>query len=218
MCAVYKRHPPKPYAGEGTFQFCHFCPSFTVTKILPCSLHVRDLHEFEHRRRTQGGGAQYTMRKTCFLVLVAGDTAQGVTVANARDQRTPFLFHGSSYAKAEGSPPRPSSEFQPGYMPVHLYSTLAVFDGGVLSSVMNIECGLVLFPLTITERDIRILAEWVDALITKADRTSMWLTADTLLAYHETSLTLHHTNKRATQRAVTDATIRRPKRPYAKDM
>lgn len=193
-CAVYIRSPGQ----AARFLFSHFCEPAPIHKAFPCSLHARDVQAFHHARLADGGGAEPAMRRACFLVLVSGDTAQCVSVANACERRQPFLFRGSRYdARGPVSPaPAYPSEFHADYVPVHLSSTLAVFERHRLTAVADVECGLALFPVAIQERDIRWLAAWMDRLITKAARTSTWVSAETLLAYDETTLSLRAANRK----------------------
>lgn len=187
-CAVYVR-PSAPsghsVVGDQAFRFSHCCRS-SVHKALPRTLRVRDLQELHHTRGSAGGGFQPAMRRECFLVLVSGDTAQCVTVANAKERRTHFLFRGSSYSR--DIPHRTyTSEFHSNYIPVHVFSTLAMFTHGRLASVLDIECGLILLPPAIREREIPSIAAWMEHLITKAAHNSAWAVTESIATYDETT-------------------------------
>lgn len=199
-CAVYTRIP-----GPSTrFLFSYFSQPSLVYKTFPCSLRMRDVQQYHHARLVDGRGPDPAtgMRRACFLILVSGDTAQGVSVANANESRPPFLFRGSRYDGGRSIRPPPAfpSEFHTDYLTVHLSSTLAVFERNQLTTVMDIECGLALFPATIHDRDIRGLAAWMDRLITKAAHTSSWVSSDTLLSYNETTLALRRDDTRLAKR------------------
>ena len=180
-CAVYVRQQPP---GR-EYSFSHFCtPHSGPTKALPVSLRVRDLQE--HARQPP---LLPRLRQACFLVLVAGDTAQCVSVGCSRGGMR-FLYRGSEYARPvrEG---RRCAEFHEDYVPLRFYSTLAVYrrEAGV-DSVQDLECGIALFPRRIGERDLDTLARWADSCIEKAVRSSVWLCADKGESFNE------HTRKR----------------------
>ncbi len=153
------------------FTFSHYCPS-SVPKIVPESLRVRDLTI--HPQQSNWSA----LRKACFLVLVAGDTAQCISVSNVQERRTTFLYHGSEYArqKQEEGHAQGATEIQDDYIPLEFYATMSWFTGGYLSCIMPLESGLVLFPRTITEKTLPKLASWVEASITKSIYTSLWVT------------------------------------------
>lgn len=198
-CAVYTRIP-----GPSTrFLFSYFSQPSLVYKVFPRSLRMRDVQQFHHTRLIDGRGPDTGtgMRRTCFLILVSGDTAQGVSVANANESRPPFLFRGSRYDARGGQTTLTfPSEFHTDYITVHLSSTLAVFERNHLATVVDIECGLALFPISIHDRDIQGIAAWMDRLITKAAQTSAWVCTDTLLSYNETTLALRRDDTRSTGR------------------
>jgi hypothetical protein len=170
-CVVYTRNVAgKPYS------FSHCC-SEAVKKLVPPSLKVQDLVAFN--AGTQNWEA---MRRACFLVLVAGDTAQCVSVANALQTRTPFLYKGSSFSRpspdtAQGPTRRLPSELHETHIPLHFYSTLSAYDSlGVLVDITPVECGITLLPHTLLERDIPNVTKWVESNLLKSLHTSVWLT------------------------------------------
>jgi hypothetical protein len=163
-CVVYVRQGRE-------YVFSHHCaPASGPVKALPASLRVRDL--MEHARQPPLLGI---LRRACFLLLVAGDTAQCVSVDNARGGMR-FLYRGSEYTHPV-RPGRRCSEFHDDYVPLCFYSTLAMYgrERG-LASVKDIECGIALFPRRICERDLETLARWADHCIGKAVHGSVWLT------------------------------------------
>lgn len=142
-----------------------------VPKSAPESLRVRDLAAHSQ----QANWAE--LRRACFLVLVAGDTAQCVSASNVKERRTPFLYHGSPYARP--APRRGvATEIQEDYIPLEFYSTMSWYRGGRLSSIVPLESGLVLFPRTISEKILPTLGRWVENSIAKCMHTSVWVTDD----------------------------------------
>lgn len=129
-----------------------------------------------------------SLHKTCFLVLVAGDTAQGVCV-NQRHEKSPprFLYHGSSYARGRPGHVLPS-ELDENYIPLCFHGTMAVFDrAGRFHTVIPIESGVTLFPRLIHERDVPTLAQWAEASMARSMKTSIWVT-DSGDSYNEQTL------------------------------
>lgn len=184
------------YVRDGSnpprFVFSHLCDS-SVPKSAPESLRVRDLAV--HTQQANWAA----LRRACFLVLVAGDTAQCVSVSNARENRTSFLYHGSTYARPrlrqDGSP----TEIQEDYIPLEFYATMSWYVHGGLSCIVPLESGLALFPRTLSEKTLPTLARWVEANIAKSMHTSVWAT-DTGDSYNEHTRRLRaprsHPNKR----------------------
>jgi hypothetical protein len=127
------------------------------------------------------------LRRACFLVLKAGDTAQAVSLANASDRkRTPFLYHGSSYSRAarDATP----TELDENYLSLHFHGTMAVFDkAGRSRAIIPLESGIALFPRQIREVDIPLLTRSVEACMARSMHTSIWVT-DTGDSYNEHTL------------------------------
>ena len=178
-CAVYVR--------EGRqYQFSHCCSPRPPHKAIPGSLRVRDLQEYARQP-----ALLTTLRKSCFLVLVAGDVAQCVSVDNAREhsQRVRFLYRGSEYSRKTHEPQRcaSSSEFHEDYVSLCFHTTLAFYGmrEGLLS-VWDLESGIALFPRRICERDLPTLARWTDHNLAKAVHGSVWL-SDGTESYNEHS-------------------------------
>lgn len=177
-CAVYVRDEAQR-RGPPEYTFSHFSRGVGPLKPLPASLRVRDLQE--HARNPSHLSA---LRRACFLVLVAGDVAHCVSVENARDRaaRIPVLYRGSEYARRStagegGGEPR-CAEFHDDYVPLHFFGTLAWFAGRNrgLAGVLDLGCGITLFPRRLRETDLPRLAEWVDHLLARAVQCSVWLT------------------------------------------
>lgn len=171
-CVVYTKKNKPGHHNE--YEFSHYCSS-SVLKKIPRSLRVRDLHEHAH---TNPSWLQ-TLQKTCFMVLVAGDVGQCVCSSNTREKRNRFLYRGSGYTLPNSSKShngRGFSEFNDDYIPLHFYSTLAMFSEGVLCSVADLECGLALFPRIIRDSDIETLGRWVDHNLVKSVHGSVWVT------------------------------------------
>ena len=170
-CAVYVKTLSRRASCNSEYEFSHYCRTF-IPKAFPQSLRVRDLQHSQ----TNPMAFHTLMRKACFLVLVAGDVAQCVSVENAQDsrQRTRFLFRGSCYASTERRPQ--CSEFHEDYIPLHFYATLASFKEGHLTSVSDLECGIALFPKCIREVDLQAISRWVDHNIGKSVHGSTWAT------------------------------------------
>lgn len=167
------------YIRSGTspkFTFSHLYDA-GASKTVPDSLRVKDL-----AAHTQQGNWA-AMHRACFLVLVSGDTAQCVSVANVKERRTTFLYHGSEYARPKG-PHTHYSEIQDDYVPLEFYATMSWFVRGRFRCMIPLESSLVLFPHTISERLLPTLGRWVETSITKSMHTSVWIT-DTGDSYSE---------------------------------
>jgi hypothetical protein len=177
-CVVYVRRGSE-------YRFSHFCvPQTGPVKPLPASLRVRDLQE--HARQPPLLGA---LRRACFLVLVAGDTAQCVSVGCARGGMR-FLYRGSEYARPVREGQR-CAEFHEDYVPLRFYSTLALYGRARgLASVKDIECGVALFPRRLGERVLATVARWADHCVKKSVHGSVWLCTDAGESFNE------HTRRR----------------------
>jgi hypothetical protein len=163
-CAVYVRGPT-----PGLFEFSHQCEQ-RAPKAFPASLRTSELRAHEPRPNWQA------LQAAPFLVLVAGDTAQAVSLATQGKARTPFLYHGSAYARR-----RPSdallSELSEHYVALHFHGTMAVFDAACrFRAVVPIESGVSLFPRQIREADVPLLARWVEACLQRSCASSVWVT------------------------------------------
>jgi hypothetical protein len=191
-CVVYTRS-----IANTPYVYSHAC-SQSIKKTVPASLRVQDLKLQGHAHNWE------TMRRACFLVLVAGDTAQCISVANHLERRTPFLYQGSKYSRAseERSTAMFPSEFQAGHVPMHFYSTLSFFDGrGRLGVTAAVECGITLLPNTLLERDLTNITRWVENNLLKSMRTSVWFT-DRGASYCELTRSIrnrHHSEQRDTK-------------------
>lgn len=167
-CAVYTRK----VSGEA-YTFSHHA-QLAAPKIFPSSLRTADLRLHDPRQNW----AQ--MQKACFLVLAAGDVAQCVSIATAREKsRTQFLYHGSSFARKHGAGmgPAPPSEVHEDFVPLHFHSTMAVFDrANRFHAVVPIESGISLFPRQIHAKDVPLLARWVEACMLRSAHASVWVT------------------------------------------
>ena len=179
-CVVYTRR----ISGTG-YTFSHFAEPQRVLKLFPASLRVSDLRLHDTRPNRDA------LDRACFLVLVAGDVAQCVSVATAEcGKRTRFLYHGSSYARRSGthhdSPA--SSDLSEDYIPLYFHATMAVFDRGArFHACMPLESGIALFPRQIQDRDIPLLARWVQACTARSTRASVWVSG-TGESYNEHTL------------------------------
>lgn len=166
-CVVYRRDKPSvPY------RFSHFCSNHCVKKI-PASLRVADLQGHD----PQSNWAN--LRRSCFLVLVAGDVAQCVSVASALERRTSFLFQGSRYSKDVGERGCDafSTEFHEGFVPLFFFGTMCSFDSrGRYRSTIPIESAVCLFPKRILETDLPRLIKWIESGILKTVHSSVWVT------------------------------------------
>jgi hypothetical protein len=176
-CMVYTRD-----SAGAVYRFSHACPMH-IPKSLPRSLRVQDLQEFKQR----SGEFTRGLMNTAFLVLVAGDRAQCVSVANMREKRIPFLFRGSCYERRLERLAK-CSEIEEGYVSMYFYSTLTTFSRGSRPGVMPLENGLILFPKMLRERDIPRLGKWVRHHVEKAIHQSMWVVDE--VAYNEHSLAI----------------------------
>lgn len=202
-CAVYIKQKGSgggSSSASTSYEFSHYYAHSSVLKTMPPSLRTRDLQEHIPALMSLQGA----MRKACFLVLVAGDVAQCVSVANSQEHtRTRFLFRGSQYDNnnlhvISTRKPTMCSEFNSDYIPLHFYSTLASFHNGGLSGVSDLECGISLFPRRICEKDLQTLARWVDHNIGKSVHGSVWATNEAE-SYSEYTRKIH---SRKTQRDV----------------
>jgi hypothetical protein len=176
-CVVYQRDR----AGV-PYQFSHFCDHFVVKKI-PGSLSVTDLREHDHLINWN------MLRNACFLVLVAGDVGQCISVSSAGEKRPHFLFHGSKYSKIDKDVKLNFlTEFHEGFVPVILFGTLSSFDKrGRYRSTIPLEAAVCLFPKVITESEIPKLTKWIESAILKSIHSSVWIT-DLGSSYNEHTL------------------------------
>jgi hypothetical protein len=178
-CVVYTRR----VSGEA-YTFSHHA-QLAAPKLFPPSLRTADLRLHDQRQNW----AQ--MQRACFLVLAAGDVAQCVSVTTAGEKRrTQFLYHGSSFARrrAEGQSPATPSEVHEDFVPLHFHSTMAVFDrANRFHAVVPIESGISLFPRQIRDKDIPLLARWVEACMLRSAHASVWVT-DLGESYNEHTL------------------------------
>ena len=174
-CAVYFQEQRGPY-----FKFSHFCSTKT-SKIFPPSLRVKDLRAYDQKTN------ESTLLKACFVVLVSGDVAQCVTVANASDKnRIRFLYSGSVFDKSKIER-RSYPEIDDNYIPVPFYATMGLFDTRhTFHTAISVESGVSLFPTRIKEQDLPLIAKWARGSIQKSLTTSIWVTFDGK-SYNETS-------------------------------
>lgn len=165
-CAVYSRDLP----GD-TYSFSHFCRAET-DKAFPPSLRVRDLAAHDR------GANCARMMRTPFLVLVAGDRAQCVSVHNARHRdRTWFLYTRSPQSCPVSWPPR-VDEVEPGFVALAFCSTLAQFRQGELQHVSSFQRNLLLLPARIRAGEVARLARFVMHKIHLSVQGSVWLMDD----------------------------------------
>ena len=180
-CVVYR----KDCAG-GVYRFSPTCSTW-FHKTFPSSLRVTDLRT--HQPSQNWGN----VRGACFMVLVAGDVAQAISVSTHLDRRTSFLYNGSVYdrqSSAFSAPTLLHTEFQESYIPLHFYGTLATFDSSNrFQCAIPIESGISLFPCQVCEGDIARLSRWVDRAVHKAMHSSVWVT-DAGQKYNEHTLQL----------------------------
>ena len=187
MPSVLVPHPcvvdTRRVSGEA-YTFSHHA-QLAAPKLFPPSLRTADLRLHDQRQNW----AQ--MQRACFLVLAAGDVAQCVSVTTAGEKRrTQFLYHGSSFARrrAEGQSPATPSEVHEDFVPLHFHSTMAVFDrANRFHAVVPIESGISLFPRQIRDKDIPLLARWVEACMLRSAHASVWVT-DLGESYNEHTL------------------------------
>jgi hypothetical protein len=128
------------------------------------------------------------LQRACFLVLVAGDVAQCVSIASACDpRRVQFLYKGSSFARAD-SREDTASEIAESHVTLRFFGTMAVFDARTrLAAIVPLESGIALFPRVIRERDVPLLAQWAQNCMQRSLQASVWVTASGD-AYNELSL------------------------------
>lgn len=172
MQSVWVPFPCVVYTKQGGhYTFSHACLQ-QAQKVLPKTLRVSDLRGFEH------GQSWSHLSKTCFLVLVAGDTAQCVSISNAGDgKQVRFLYRGSAFARPAPDPQRLHSELSEAYIPLHFHGTMAVYDHFLgVRAVIPIESGIALFPRSITDKEIPLLARWVTQCVRRSLQASVWVT------------------------------------------
>jgi hypothetical protein len=167
-CAVYSRDR----AGM-PYMFSHLCTTY-VHKVFPQRLGVTELRAYDSMHNWT------PLRQACFMVLVAGDVAQEVSVGNQLEKRTRFLFDGSIYSrrgKDAGNDDLLHTEFHESCVPLRFYGTLATFDAAnVFHSAVPIESGVALFPRQVQETDVCRMATWVEKCILKTIHSSVWVT------------------------------------------
>jgi hypothetical protein len=164
-CVVYIKQ-----RATGEYVFSHYCNT-RVRRPVPKSMRVRDMQEFARQPSLAS-----VLHKSFFLVLVAGDVAQCVSTANVREKRTRFLYRGSEYARNPSRPVKQCSDFHDDYIPLHFYSSLINFSRGVPCDTTHLEAGVALFPRSIREQDIHVLARWVEHNLAKIVHSSTWIT------------------------------------------
>ena len=179
-CAVYTR-----IGSGGRYTFSHCCSQQAV-KSLPRSLRASDLREFDPEQNWANLG------RACFLVLVAGDVAQCVSLNTAHDaKRIQFLYTGSAFAQAAPGLSVQHSELSEAYIPLHFHGTMAVFDRfNGIRAVIPIESGIALFPRTILDTDVRLLSRWVSHCARRSLHASVLVT-ESGDSYNEVSLQLN---------------------------
>ena len=167
-CVVYTRErADRPYV------FSHYHHGSHVPKNLPHSLRVQDLRAWDARQNRQA------MENACFLVLVAGDVAQCVSLRNLAEKRVRFLFTGSQYATKHSTPdPLMHTEFHENCIPLRFYGTMAAYDtvGMCFHSLVPIESGVALLPREIIEARLPEICSWVSTCVQKNITTSVWIT------------------------------------------
>jgi hypothetical protein len=186
-CVVYSRDR----AGV-PYTFSHRCTTY-VRKVFPTRLGVSELRAHNPPLHNLA-----PLRQACFMVLVAGDVAQEVSVANRLEKRSRFLFDGSTYSLRGGAQDLLHTEFHESYIPLHFHGTLATFDAfNTFHSAVPIESGVALFPRQVQEADVHKLAGWVEKCILKALHSSVWVTGrGDSYNEHTLRLTTHkHTGK-----------------------
>jgi len=183
-CLVYKREKPSdPYV------FYHYS-STHVRKLYPNSLKVSDIQKLDQTRNWAA------VRSACFIVLVAGDTAQCISLSTINEKRTHFLYHGSVYDTFIKEQMPLHSEFCENYVPFRTFSTLCTFTGEAnrYQSTISFESTLSLFPRQIREKDIQALGKWAENGLQKAMHSNVWLANDGT-TYNERSLRPKTMNK-----------------------
>jgi hypothetical protein len=174
------------YIRQGNhYTFSHSCLQ-QAQKTLPQSLRVSDLRGYEH------GKSWAHLSRACFLVLVAGDTAQCVSISNAGEgKQIRFLYHGSAFARP--APSRLHSELNEAYVPLHFHGTMAVYDHFLgVRAVIPIESGIALFPRQITDKDIPLLVRWVTQCVRRSLQASVWVT-NSGDSYNESTMQIRKT-------------------------
>jgi len=127
------------------------------------------------------------MQRAAFLVLVAGDKAQCVSLANWRDVRTMFLFPGSEYSRSI-SAVHVSEEISSDYIPMQFFSTMACFKVEKLTEVVPFHSMFFVLPKILEERDFARYFHNLENHITKTLRDSIWITERGI--YNEKTLSL----------------------------
>lgn len=166
-CAVYVQ------VQRGVaFVFSHWCETAAI-KTFPHSLRVRDLRAHDPRQN------ESALRRATFVALVSGDVAQCVSVSNAHEKnRVRFLFAGSVYDRRKARR-HTFSEIEDDYVPMLFHATMGVFDARhCFHTAIALESGVALFPRRVLEKDMPLLARWVEACMQKSIAASIWVTHD----------------------------------------
>lgn len=162
-CAVYARA-----TAGAEYEFQHFCRA-DVGKQFPATLRTRDLADYRPSANTA------RLLREPFVVLVAGDRAQCVSVENADDRdRTWFLYPSSPQSRPVRWP-REIEEVEPGSVPMTFCSTMASYAKGRLGSVVPVERGPLLLPSRLRERDLKRIASLVERKVRLSIEGSVWL-------------------------------------------
>lgn len=184
-CVVYCRT-----GSGGHYTFSHCCQQ-QAQKYIPKTLRVSDIRQYDPAENWKH------LSKACFLVLVAGDVAQCINLANAGDKkRIQFLYPGSAYARPVPGMPVQHTELSDAYVPLHFHGTMAVFDrfAGIRTAI-PIESGIALFPRRILDADIPLLTRWVSQCAQRSLHASVWVT-DSGHSYSEQILKLRQTHNK----------------------
>ncbi len=179
-CVVYTRQ-----GSGGHYTFSHCCHQ-QAQRSLPRTLRVSDLREYDP------GQSCKHLSKACFLVLVAGDVAQCISISSAGEsKRIRFLYRGSAYARPAPGLPVQHSEVSEAYVPLHFHGIMAVFDRFAgIRAVIPIESGIALFPRRILDSDVPLLSRWVWHCAQRSIHASVWVT-DSGDSYGEAGLALN---------------------------
>ena len=127
------------------------------------------------------------MQKAVFLVLVAGDKAQCISLANWKEKRTMFLYHGSEYSKAI-SIAQPSEEITSDYISMQFFCTMACFHGGKLNEVVPFPSMFYVIPKILEEKEFACHFHYLENYISKTLADSIWMTERGV--YNERTLSL----------------------------
>lgn len=170
LCAVYRRRD-----AQEPYRFSHLWRT-EYHKPVPETLAVTDLRHFSHDMCMCGQGHM----RAPVLVLVSGDSADVLTLANWTERRQPVRYSPESFP---ASPPRHGADMDGGFVLVPCFSTLCFFELGEgvwrLRSTLALQGDCVPVPPVLAHWQLGWLRGALQGVMQRARRTGAWLVGAT---------------------------------------